>query len=97
MTDFRNKDGETIGLTEWATLYERDEYRRVAKSENPKTGVWVSTIWTGFDKDLRHEGEPAIFDTAVLVGNEVVESHPSRTLDQALAMHEEMCRKAGVE
>lgn len=81
-----NIEGEPLTLFEWAALFESLEYRMVASTvvksaeisrtlEGPEVihgGIWVSTVWIGFDVGgpscLDPLGSPSIFESMVFGG-----------------------------
>lgn len=81
MSDFYDRNGNRLGLFEWARLHEDDEYKRIAHTV--VRGREVSTIWLGLDHGF---GEiPIIFETVVFDGNR-------HTLDMARYPFESMAR-----
>ena len=67
---YYNRQGEPIGLHEWADLMEDAEYRLVANTE---VGPYrISTVWLGLDHSwssiVGGPGVPIIFETMVFGG-----------------------------
>lgn len=85
-------DHEAVGCepNEWAMGLERDEDRRVAHTVIGDSEV--STIFTGIDYSFGR-GTPRLFETMVFRGPLGGEQRRCGTWDEAVAMHEEMCRR----
>lgn len=69
MTRYYDRDGATIDVRVWATLFEDKEYRRVVQTTvvdaaDPAKTYDVSTIWLGLDHNWG-SGAPLIFETMV--------------------------------
>ena len=65
MSDYYDKQGQSLTLFEWAALVARHDpaYKRVLET-TLTNGRWVSTVWVG----LNHQfgtGPPLIFETMV--------------------------------
>lgn len=83
---------------EWSRLFERDDYRRVARTVvtsgvGPPVEVQVVTIWTGLDMCLRlaGDGPPLIFETMTARSDSRdMSSVRYASEDQALAGHADM-------
>lgn len=58
------RNGESIGIYEWAILFENDKYRRVALTRLPGGKKYVSTVWLGLNHSF-DGGDPKIFETMV--------------------------------
>ena len=58
-----DRQGLPISFDRWSELMCDDNYRRVAWDE-PRPGVYVSTVWMGLNHGCDHE-RPLIFETMV--------------------------------
>lgn len=83
MSDFYDRNGNRLGLFEWARLNEDDEYKRIAHTV--VRGREVSTIWLGLDHGFGMREHPIIFETMVFDSN-------GRELDIARYPFEKMAR-----
>lgn len=92
MTNFYDHDHNPLTLMEWAEMFEEDYPKniRVQRTEIPSAGVWVSTIWNGFDAS-NIPGLPAgipepIFETAVFPLDGTTELHREAHITKAYAL-----------
>jgi hypothetical protein len=60
---FYDRAGEPIDLERWAMLFEDKRYQIVKQTS--VSGYLVSTVWIGFNQDLRDDMPPLIFETMV--------------------------------
>ena len=63
MSNFYDREGEELTLMEWATKFEDNEYRHVARKVLSGNRL-ISTVWVGTNLQLG-EGSPLIFRTMV--------------------------------
>lgn len=95
MTNFYDQDGRPLTLEEWAEMFE-DQWPknvRVARTEVESAGVWVSTIWNGFNAGgfrLTPGFPEAIFETAVFRGGYEISREHHFSKAGALARHAEI-------
>ena len=92
---YYDKHGVPIPMGDWCALFGDLDYRRVASDEIGESRI--STIWLGIDHNFGFDGEPILFETMVFGGALDGEQWRYRTLDEALAGHNEiveMVRKA---
>jgi hypothetical protein len=86
MTKFYDRARNAIGLMTWAELLENGDYRLVALDD--VDGIWISTIWVGFDHNMGIHREPLIFETMVYgAGAGSIEPRRYATEDEALDGH----------
>lgn len=78
-------------IREWASLFEDEDYRRVALTEIGD--VRISTVWLGIDHNFWGQGPPLIFETMVFGGPLDEEQERYSTEAQALAGHDQMVAK----
>ena len=84
--DHYDREGKLITLRRWATLFEDDEYRTVARTRIDL--VVVSTIWLGIDHGF-YGGPPLIFETMTF-GAEDEEQYRYATEEEALQHHADL-------
>ena len=58
-----DRDGNPISVREWSRLHNDPEYSRVDETE--LDGIWISTVWLGFDHSFGLGGPRQIFETMV--------------------------------
>ena len=85
MTDYYDKEGESISLKDWAKLSEDQEYGKIAWTELPN-GPLVSTVWIGLAHGYGPIG-PWIFETMVDKGDGWDEQYRYFTKEEALRGH----------
>lgn len=83
-----DKNGKTIGLFEWMSLSEMEDYRRIGGTKL-KNGYFVSTVWLGIDIGII-DRKPIIFETMVFPSHDMAKYS---TLEQAKKGHEKMVLK----
>ena len=64
MSNYYDRDGKPMTLTEWSKAVEKPDAKRVAEDTLPN-GMWVSTVWLGIDHNYSDTGSPIIFETMV--------------------------------
>lgn len=85
-----DRDGEPLGLMEWASLCENAEYKRVAWDELPGGG-YVSTVWMGINHGPG-VGPPVIFETMAFPTERYGIQERYCSLNEALAGHARIAR-----
>lgn len=65
-TSYFDREGNSITVEKWATLFEDMDYRRIDHYQ--EGGYEVSTIWLGLDHSWDPEAPPIIFETLVITG-----------------------------
>lgn len=90
---FRRDGTPYQSMEEWATDYENQVDRRVAKT-HLWWGGYVSTVWLGLDHNFYSDGPPLIFETMVFPSNSYDELDMARysTEAEAKAGHERMVK-----
>ena len=97
MSQYFDREGNPLGLFEWAALYEDHSYRIIA--QNRIEDILVSTIWLGLDHSWGWGGPPLIFETMILglgAGEDLdIDEYQWRwsTEVQALAGHDQAVAK----
>jgi len=92
-----DRNGQRIGLFEWAQLHQLPGYLRVASTTLPN-GVHVSTVWLGIDHSFDGEGPPIIFETMAFEPEVEVSPyfsrpyHPDLGIQRRYATEEEALR-----
>jgi len=84
MSEHYDKQGEPIGLLEWAKLLEDNEYRRVGYTK--VEGCAVSTVWLGLNHQYG-DGPPLIFETMIDTGDGWDDERRYSTLEEAQKGH----------
>ena len=87
MTDFYDRDGESLTLFEWADKHENDEYKIVTQTAIDDD-IRVSTVWLGLDHNFAIGGEPLIFETMIFGGVNDMDMWRYSTEAEARAGHE---------
>lgn len=83
MTEFRSRTGEPMELMEWAQAYEDHAERIISRTQ---VGPYlVSTIWEGIVTPALSGDN--IFETALLLGGDIVEKWRTPNMESALEMH----------
>lgn len=87
-----DRQGNPLGLHEWAAKFEGREYQIVARDELSIPGVadgdaFVSTVWLGLDHNHSGEGPPLIFETMAFAG----------TVESALAPGRKYLNDLGIQ
>ena len=93
MGDYYDRQGNPIGLMDWAMRYKAKD-KRVAETTLPD-GKWISTVWLGLDHSFGG-GPPLIFETMVFPKRGEwgeLDSDRYSTEEQARAGHERMVAK----
>lgn len=95
MTNFYDHDGNPLTLMEWAEMFEEDYPKNITvqRTDIPSAGVWVSTIWNGFDAGYTShwpDGPEAIFETAVFRDSREISREHHYTKAGALRRHAEI-------
>jgi hypothetical protein len=62
MSNFYDRNGKSIDLTEWGQLFQNKDYK-ILKQESVGD-YWVSTVWLGLDHGWG-ESRPLIFETMI--------------------------------
>ena len=86
-TEYYDRQGGAISMEEWARRLGDREYKCVAVSEVPGTGITISTVWLGLDHNWG-DGPPLIFETMVFGGPNDQDCYRYSTEEEALAGHE---------
>jgi hypothetical protein len=76
MSDFFDRDLRPLTVTEWAELFEQDDYRQVELT-HLDDGRLISTIWEGIS--MGGAGKKGIFETAVMTAS--VDGETWRSVD----------------
>jgi hypothetical protein len=63
MSDFFDRDGKPITLSEYIVLAGRDNYVRVAGTDTGE--AWISTVWLGRNHHHDPDMPPLIFETTI--------------------------------
>ena len=66
--------------------------RRLKQDQLPN-GLWVSTVFLGYDPDRRHEGPPRVFETVALRGAAPLAVQRYATWDAADAGHRQLVQR----
>lgn len=95
MNDKYDRQGKQItDLLQWAKLFERGDYKRVAVTTLPD-GKWISTVWLGLDHSFG-SGPPLIFETMVFPSKDDMgdlDCDRYSTEEEALEGHQRMVEK----
>ena len=97
MSQYYNRQGESMTMFEWAVAFEDKDYKRVALTEFAHLGVEVrvSTVWLGLDHNFGDD-PPLIFETMIFGGSLDEDQKRYSTEAEALAGHEAMVQKAHI-
>lgn len=100
MTDYYDREGNSLTLDEYARLMAQPEYVRVKKTDGD--GWFVSTVWLGLDHGFMDDGPPEIFETMLFYtdsgkihSNDEVMLRAA-TEDEALKNHHEVVKEVRV-
>ena len=94
MDRYYNKEGQSIGMLEWAKLFGDLDYKVVKQEELPNK-KWVSTVWLGLNHQFG-KGKPLIFETMVFPkrdGGGELDMERYSTLEEAKKGHKKMVKK----
>jgi hypothetical protein len=88
VTKFRDRQGNPLGLMDWARKLEDDSYT-VVKQEILPNGLLISTVWIGIDEPDKALGfgHTPLFETAVFDNRQSLSRVAYHTEREALAGH----------
>lgn len=84
------RDGERISFPEFVRRCEDRSY--VIVRQRHVGEYYVSTVWTGINRNLRPNDTPRIFETMVAINDEWVHQERHATEQDALKRHREIVR-----
>ena len=93
MSNYYDKEGKPLKMSEWVKLFENKDYKIVA--QDTVNGYFISTVWLGLDHSF-DGGKKLIFETMVFPSKEnLSEEYCARysTLGDAEVGHKRIVEK----
>ena len=79
--------------TEWLEWCHNDRAESIVQQTQVNTNVFVSTVFLGFDHNLKGNGDPLLFETQVFGGDHDGDTRRCSTWEQAEQIHAEVLKE----